>query len=71
MPSTARYAKPWSPTDFSRSAKISRGRGCAMHGVDVCTREATVTVVFEAERNAACDEWSRGHPEVEWRANDL
>ena len=71
MPSTAMYAKPWNPEDFSGSATVSRGGGCAMHGVEVCDRQATVTVVFEVERNAACEEWMREHPEVELRANDL
>ena len=36
-----------------------------MHGVDVCDRPATVTVVFTSESNGACDEWMREHPEVE------
>lgn len=70
MPSTALYAKPWNPKDFTTSATISRGRGCAMHGVDVCNREATVTVVFETECNAACDEWLKEHPEVDLRPED-
>ena len=70
MPSTAMYAKPWSPEHFS-PATVSRGGGCAMHGVDVCDRQATVTVIFEVELNAACDEWMREHPEFQLRANDL
>ncbi len=68
MPSNALYAKPWSADHFSQSASVSRSGGCAMHGVDVCANAAAVTVVFPTERNAACDDWMREHPEVELRS---
>lgn len=70
MPSGALYIKPWSPEHYSRTSKVSRNGGCAMHGVDVCRQPATVTVVFPTENNAACNDWVREHPEIERRADD-
>lgn len=64
MASTALGAKPWKQDHYSDSALISRRGGCAMHGIDVCDRRATYTVVFPSENNAACHEWMREHPEV-------
>lgn len=65
MPSRALHAKPWRAEHFSRTPRVSRNGGCAMHGVDRCGRHATVTVVFPTENNGACDEWMREHPDVE------
>lgn len=70
MPSSALYAKPWKAEHFTPSAKVSRDGRCAMHGVDRCGRQATVTVVFPTEKNGACDDWMREHPELTWRPEE-
>jgi len=65
MSTTALYARPWKREHFSPTSTVSLEGGCAMHGVDVCDSPATVTVVFPTEKNGACDQWVREHPEVE------
>jgi hypothetical protein len=70
MPSAALYAKPWNGDHFALTVTVSRNGGCAMHGSDRCGRPATVTVVFAMEKNGACEDWIREHPEVDWRPEE-